>query len=150
MTNQDSNPAAELKDALTAIAVLTKEERKPSRYDARMLLLPLGSLILEGESSGLSVTLELILKAVQPQNEAWATAVADELGLAGDEFCLSINPDYLKHPRYDFAYAAASRQQLEQRIQAAEHLGFPLSEVLRGRIQAADEAFDPYLDKLDE
>ena len=150
MPNPESTPAAELEAALAAIAVLTKEERKPSRYDARILLLPLGALILESESGGLSVMLERISATVHPENEAWATAIADELGLAGDEFCLSINPDYLKHPRYDFAYAAASRQQLEQRIQAIEHLGFPVSEVLRGRIQEADDAFEPYLDKLDE
>ena len=150
MKHPDNTPSAELEAALAAIAVLKKEERKPSRYDARMLLLPLGALILDGDSSGLSLKLERILALIQPTDEAWATAIADELGLAGDEFCLSINPDYLKHPRYDFAYAAASRQQLEQRIQAAEHLGFPVSEVLKGRIQGADEAFEPYLDKLDE
>ena len=150
MTNQDSSSTAELQAAMKAIAAMAKEERTPSRYDARMLLLPLGALIMEADSAGLSVTLADISKVVSAENEAWATAIADELGLAGDEFCLSINPDYLKHPRYDFAYAAASRQQLEQRIQAAEHLGFPLSEVLVGRIREADEMFEPYLDKLDE
>ena len=150
MTNPTSDPASELRESLVAIKALAKEKRKPSRYDARTLLLPLGALILEGDAAGLSETLKQVLALVSSEDEEWAAAIADEMGLAGDEFCLSINPDYIKHPRYDFAYAAASRLQLEQRIQAAQHLEFPISQALLGRIQEADEAFEPYLDRLDE
>lgn len=145
-----NNPAAELQQALTDMEALNKAGQAPSRYDARALLLPLGALILEGEATGLSVTLGHIGSLIEEQAEAWSVAIADELGLAGDEFCLSINPDYLKHPRYDFAYAATSREQLEQRVQAAEHLGFPVSEVLLGRIQESDAIFEPFLELLDE
>ena len=145
-----NNPAAELQQALTDMEALNKGGQAPSRYDARALLLPLGALILEGEATGLSVTLGHIGSLIEEQAEAWSVAIADELGLAGDEFCLSINPDYLKHPRYDFAYAATSREQLEQRVQAAEHLGFPVSEVLLGRIQESDAIFEPFLELLDE
>jgi hypothetical protein len=148
--NTKSNPAAELQQALTDMEAINKEGRAPSRYEARALLLPLGALILEGEATGLSVTLGHIGSLIEEQAEAWSVAIADELGLAGDEFCLSINPDYLKHPRYDFAYAATSREQLEQRVQAAEHLGFPVSEVLLGRIQESDAIFEPFLELLDE
>jgi hypothetical protein len=150
MNSQNSNPAHELQEALVAIAALTKEERTPNRYDARMLLLPLGALILEGDATGISVTLEHIGELVSPENEAWARAMADEMDLAGNEFCLAVNPDYLKLPNYDFAYTATSREQLEQRIQATLHLGFPVSEALESRIGEADAAFEPFLDRADE
>jgi hypothetical protein len=150
MKNQSSNPSAELQEALAAIEALLRDKKSPSRYEARALLLPLGALILEGEATGLSVTLGHVGSLIEPHKEEWSVAIADEMGLAGDEFCLSVNADYLKHPRYDFAYAATSREQLEQRIQAAEHLGFPVSEALLARIEESDVIFEPYLEKLDE
>ena len=145
MTTPLPNPAAELSEALEALADLLRGERAPDRFDVRALFLPLGALILEGDLAGLAPTLEHLGAATGGQPEAWAKAVREELDLATDEFCLAVDPRYLKLPNYDMAYTLASREQLACRLQAAEHLGFELPPGAEERIATADADLEPYL-----
>ncbi len=145
MTENDRNPAAELAQALEALAEVLAGDRTPDRFDVRALFLPLGALVLEGDIASLTPTLEHLGGAIEGRREAWEAAVASELELAGDEFCRSVDPRYLGLPNYDLDYTLASREFLACRIQAALQLGFALPAGLEGRVEKADKALDPYL-----
>jgi len=141
----DTNPAADLTQALESTADLLAGKRAPDRFDVRALFLPLGALILEGDLDSLAPTLERIAAGIEGQREAWEGAVAEELELAGEEFCRSVDPRYLKLPNYDLGYTLASREYLACRIQAALQLGFALPDGLERRVEAADRDLEPYL-----
>ena len=145
MTDTDKNPAADLAEALDALKDLLAGEREPDRFDVRALFLPLGALVLEGDLDSLAPTLERIAVGIEGRREAWERAVSEELELAGDEFCRSVDPRYLAMPNYDLSYTLASREYLACRIQAAVQLGFELPESLEARVEEADRALDPYL-----
>ncbi|MDF1799762.1 MAG: hypothetical protein P1V81_11345 [Planctomycetota bacterium] len=145
MTDPSSNPAADLTNALEGLGDLLAGKRGPDRFDVRAIFLPLGSLILEGDLAGLAPTLEQLSSVARPDDEAWAKAVEDELRLATDEFCSSVDPRFLGLPNYDMTYTLASREYLACRFQAAEHLGFALPEGAMERVESADKALDPYL-----
>jgi hypothetical protein len=140
------NPATELTRALTENEELVAKKRKPTRFDVRALFIPLGALILEGDLVGLAPTIEHLATFIGPDDEDWQRAVAEELGLAGEEYSLSVDPKYLALPNYDFDYTERSRETLECRLRAAEHLGFGLPRGLEGRIAKADALLEPYLD----
>ena len=144
------NPATQLTHALAENEELVAKKRKPSRFDVRALFVPLGALILEGDIVGLSPTLEHLATFISPDDEDWQKAVAEELGLAAEEYSLSVDPKYLSLPNYDFDYTERAREMLECRLRAAEHLGFGLPEGLQGRIQRADALLEPYLDTRSE
>ena len=145
MTDPASNPAADLSTALGELADLLGGKRGPDRFDVRAIFLPLGALILEGDLAGLAPTLEHLSSVARPDDESWAKAVEDELRLATDEFCSSVDPRFLGLPNYDMAYTLSSREMLACRFQAAEHLGFSIPEGALQRVETADKALDPYL-----
>lgn len=140
------NPANELTRALSENQDLTTGKRPPSRFDVRALFIPLGALILEGDLAALAPTIEHLATFILADDEAWQRVVAEELSLAGEEYCQSVDPRYLELPNYDFDYTVRSRETLECRLRAAEHLGFGLPEGLQGRIAAADARLEPFLD----
>ena len=143
------NPSNDLTLALSENQELVTGKRPPSRYDVRAFFIPLGALILEGDMAGLAPTLEHLSSFIQPESEAWSAAVAEELNLAGEEFCQSVDPRFLDLANYDFDYTEHSRETLECRLRAAEHMGFTAPMGLRERIEAADEVLEPYLDRRD-
>jgi len=144
------NPSKDLTLALSENQELVTGKRPPTRFDVRALFIPLGALILEGDLSGLAPTLEHLASFVRSSDEAWVAAVAEELTLASEEFCQSVDERFLDLPNYDFDYTELSRENLECRLRAAEHLGFEALEGLAGRISAADELLEPYLARRDE
>jgi len=144
------NPATDLSLALSENQDLTTGKRPPSRFDVRALFIPLGALVLEGDLAGLAPTLEHLATFVRADDEVWQRAVAEELTLASEEYSQSVDPKFLDLPNYDLDYTARSRETLECRLRAAEHLGFGLPEGIQGRIEAADALLEPYLDARDQ
>ena len=144
------NPATQLTLALSENEDLVHGKRKPSRFDVRALFIPLGALVLEGDITGLAPTIERLGGFVRPDDEDWQRAVDEELTLAAEEYCLSVDAKYLDLPNYDFDYTARSRETLECRLRAAELLGFGAPEAIQGRIATADSVLEPYLDTRGE
>lgn len=133
---------AALAEALTDLEALAREGRRPTRYDARALLLALGRLLLE-EGAGAAQKELARIRAIQDAPlRGWRRAVREELSLAAAEHVQGVDPRFLSHPRYDFAYALGARERLEQRLRAAEALGISPPEHLLERVAEADRLLE--------
>ncbi len=134
---------AALEDAVIELEAFVGDpkKRRPDRYDARALLVPLGLLLLDAgdADAGLSEVVERARDAGGRLGERWAEAVAGELSLACAEHVHAVDPRYLDLPNYDFEYTRRARRRLEARLRAATHLGLELPTALLGGVRAADE-----------
>ncbi|MAE28344.1 MAG: hypothetical protein QF724_07355 [Planctomycetota bacterium] len=110
---------------------------RPSRYQAREVLLHLGQAIEAHED--VTLRLSRLSEAVAPVQEAWLAALDEEINLAGAEHILGVDPRFLDHPSYDLEYTLGARQRLEWRLLALEALAVPVPPGLMKRIIAADE-----------
>ncbi len=146
---QGSNPAQDLAAALSELARLRKSKKAPGHRMAREVLVPLGEILLEGTTEGLDATLGEIARLTEDCTEEWAKAVDAELRMAAEEHCASVDPRFLEHPRYDFAYTVSARERLEARLRAIELLGLLVPEDLLDRVGKADEVLEPFLERAD-
>lgn len=148
----------ELEKALGELEADKKAKRAPNRYSARAVLVPLGLVLLEHESEEslgeshpeLRPLVDRARSIVQafdeaPFDGAFRQAVQEELALAGAEHVHSVDPRFLEHPRYDFAYTLGARERLEARLVAARALEIEIDEGLLEQIARADERLQPYL-----
>lgn len=146
---QESNPTQALERALSDFERMRKAKQAPDHRLARSVLVPLGELLLEGTTSGLEATLERIATLTEGCAKPWVRAVDAELRMAAEEHCASVDPRYLDHPRYDFAYTVSARERLEARLRAVELLGLEAPEDLLDRVARADEVLEPYLQRAE-
>jgi hypothetical protein len=134
---------------LAALEALASEERRrkkrrPNRFEARALLVSLGTALLEADPQA-EPALTKVRGLLDLDREAWAAAVSEELTLAATEHVRSCDPAYLRHPRYDFPYTVAARHRLEARLRAAEALDLAPDEILLDQIERADRLLAPFL-----
>lgn len=139
-----------LEAALTEAQAEVRAERPLHRYHARALLVQLGEWILsleEREREPDSSWRERCSFLKEAAAESWTRAVEEELALASAEHIQAIDPRFLEHPRYDFAYTLAARERLEARLRACEYLEIEVAEGLLTRVSEADERLAPYLER---
>lgn len=121
------------------------KKRRPDRFAARALLVPLGTALLDGDPEA-EAGAERVRRIVAADRPAWAAAVSEELTLAATEHVRSCDPAWLKHPRYDFPYTVAARHRLEARLRAAEALDLGADDLLLDQIERADRLLAPFLE----
>jgi hypothetical protein len=140
----------DLDAALAELATALRKKHKPSRFHARAILVALGEQILAEDGARVTAGVQRVAELVRERPADWEAAVREELELASTEFVRSVDPRFLTHPRYDFAYTVAVRERLEARLAAAERMGIAPAEGLLEQIVEADELLAPYLSRLDE
>ena len=138
-----SDPAFE--QAVRALAKAARSKNPPSHRHARDILLLLGAAVLAEGEDAQEERLAAIDGAVGERREPWLRAVEHELAMACNEHVQSVDPRYLDHPRYDFAYTIAARERLEARLAAASVMGIEVSEEALERVAQADRSLAPYL-----
>ncbi len=132
--------------ALLALKTLARgKNARPSRKDARALLVPMGTLLPSWSSDALAAALERIREVTKGFPEAWRAAISEELELACTEYVTSVDERYLGMKDYDFAYTSGARERLEARLRACAAMGHPLPEGMLRRIAGADAIYAPYL-----
>jgi hypothetical protein len=135
---------AELEAALGELEELaTRKRPHPTRHHARALLLPLGSLLIEGGVEPEETTAR-VAQATRSYEDRWRAAMTEEMQLASAEYVTSVDESYLDMPSYDFAYTSEARRRLEARLRACDALDHPLPEGLLDRVRRADEIYAPY------
>jgi hypothetical protein len=137
--------ANEMEEALRALQTLVGRKSRPTRHDARRILLALGEILLEGREAEALPFVERLRAILAPVLPAWEAACRDELALACAEHVQSVDPKHLQHPRFDFAYVVEARRRLEMRLAALECLGQEADEAWLDRVVRADELLEPYL-----
>ncbi len=135
-------PREALAAAILEFEELARKGARPNRYDARALLLPLGRVLIEEGRAAVREELARIRAVQDAPLRGWRRAVREEIALAAAEHVRGVDPRYLSHPRYDFAYALGARERLEQRLRAAEALGISPPEDLLERVAAADRLLE--------
>lgn len=120
--------------------------RRPTRFDARALLVPLGTALVT-EDADSAEALSRVRAVVDVDRPGWGAAIQEELELAATEHVRSCDPAYLQHPRYDFVYTLEARERLEARLRAAQALDFPLAGSLKSQIERADRILAPHARK---
>jgi hypothetical protein len=158
----EEGPAVALEDALGHLEELahaaeqrsrgetSRAARSPTRYDARDVLVPLGTLLRTGDSEGIAESVERVRRAGATLGKAWNDAVRGELELACAEHIHAVDPRYLDLANYDFDYTLRARARLEARIVAATELGLELPAALLEGVSAADARLAPFIDGRDE
>ena len=152
--NAGKRPGDELEIALNHLQARVEAEEPPSRYDARWLLIELGSVLLREDDRATGAEADTALhalvarsrKVVQRLGVPWERAVREELQLAAAEHIHAVDPRWLSHPRYDMAYTLAARERLEARIRAAAALGTPLEPQLAEGVLRADAVLEKHRD----
>lgn len=141
------SPYEELETALEELGRWIRS-KKPTRHHARAVLIGMGRWIEEEDPPPERVdeVAARLAQLVHPLGESWEAALHDELILACTEHVRSVDPRYLDHPRYDFAYTIAAREALEARLVAAAALETSPSEELLDKVARADERLRPYLE----
>jgi hypothetical protein len=128
----------ELDVAIGAIEAFAVKGGRPTRYDARPILLMIGESLRVGRAEDVRGSPERLQALPEALRQTWVVAVQDELAMACTEHVRSVDPRYLDHPHYDFAYTVSARRELEARLRAAEHLGVLPDEALLGGVRRAD------------
>lgn len=116
--------ARDLEDAVASLERLAQAGQRPSHYVGRHVLLTLGLALRTESPEACAPWLARIRTAGESCAPAWGEAVQDELTLACGEFAQCLDPRYLDLPGYDVEYTAAARLRLEDRLRAAQALGF--------------------------
>ena len=130
--------SSELERAVADLEALALRRGRPTRYEARPVLLLLGAALIAGDAGAAGAVRGRIQALEPPFLEAWEAAVRDELSMAGTEHIRSVDPRYLDRPGYDFPYTIEARERLEARLRAAEYLGVVLDGALAAGIRRAD------------
>lgn len=141
-TREPASPRELLAAAIEEFEALAREGRRPTRYDARALLIPLGRILIEEGKQAAQAEVARIRAVQDAPLRGWRRAVREELALAAAEHVRGVDPRFLSHPRYDFTYTLGARERLEQRLRAAEALGIAPSEDLLERVAEADRLLD--------
>lgn len=125
--------------ALALVRTAIDGEKVLSRYHARALLLPLGALMVRADAATVARDASARARALlERDREGWDTAVHDELEMAVAEHVRSADPQFVRRPDYDIAYARAARERLQARLDASAGLGGePTTDQLQ-RIAQAD------------
>lgn len=134
----------ELDRAIEDLGKLIRGRHGLTRHVARALLVPLGKLLNEAPESA-QERLGRLSELVAQARPDWEKVVKEELALACSEYVQSVDPRFLDHARYDFAYTIAARERLEARINAASAFDLGPEE---GHLQAvvrADTILEPFL-----
>jgi len=132
-------PEEELEQALVELeALAAKKGRRPGRWEARELLIPLGRLVLARGEAALGASLERARKATAAFADAWAAAVDEELALACAEHVQGTDPRYMELPNFDWDYVLSARERLEARVVGARALGRAPREALWSQVLEAD------------
>ena len=130
----------ELESAVAGIEALAKQNGRPIRHHARPILVGLGELLLSGAPAE-AESVKRRLEGLPPGfAEDWPAAVADEMEMAATEYVRSVDPRYLDHPGYDWAYTLEARERLADRLRAVRFLGIGVEEGLLGGIDRADRS----------
>jgi hypothetical protein len=151
--NPYEDPETLLSDLLVEFATVAgRPGGRLNRYHARDTLIALGQLVLareEEEEAASARWVEPLREALAPFGDGFEQAAREELGAAVDEYVRSVDPRFLEHPRYDFAYTVLARERLEARLVAAGLLGIVPEEAQLERVAAADLILEPYLGGFD-
>ena len=140
------DPRQDITYACTELQRRLKAKEIPDRQLVRFALLAIGQVALEeGMASAKPLATEL-QQAAAPHEERWTEALDSEMSLAVAEHVGSVDPRYLDHPSYDFAYTVAARERLEARLRAMEAMNATVDEKLLDQVSAADERLAPYLE----
>ena len=134
----------ELDRALDALEQLVRADGRPSRHEARAILVPLGTALAEG-GEGTKARIARLRAAVERLRESWEAAVHEELSLACAEHVQAVDPRYLGLSDYDFDYTVEARARLQARLRAAEALGIEAPRALWLRVEEADAILEDYL-----
>ncbi len=138
---------SDLDTALAELAAVLRKKRDPTRFHARAILLAVGELSLSGDAAAAAAAAERVAAIVGDRHDPWARAVHEEIEMAAVEFVRSVDPKYLDHPKYDFAYTVVARERLEARLAATEVFGIlPTDEILE-QVSAADARLAPHLER---
>jgi hypothetical protein len=127
--------------------VTTPRRGRPNRYDARAVLISLGTLLRTEGPEACRSEVERARRTGEALGESWASAVLGELSLACAEHVHAVDPRYLDLPNYDFAYTLRARERLEARLVAAEALGHGAPTPLLDGVRRSDERLAPHLPK---
>jgi len=137
----------ELDAAIRDIETLAGRRGRPTRHDARALLLALGGA-LEANLRADAEKAKGRIKALPADFlERWEQALRDELSMASTEYTRSVDPRYLDDPSYDFEYTIQARRRLGMRLSAAEFLGLPADETLVSGMRRADALLERHRPK---
>jgi len=131
--------SAELEAAIAFLESLAARRGRPTRHDARPILLGIGERLLEGDTAAADAASTRVGAAAAELREAFEEAVRDELGMAATEYVRSVDPRFLDLPAYDLAYTLETRRLLEARLRASERLGVPIEASLAAGIRRADD-----------
>jgi hypothetical protein len=140
-----SEALMDLEEAVAAFETLVRRRQSPSRYDARRLLIALGSVLEQGEDSLPGLLLKRLQAVCERASDAWELAVAQEMELACAEHVAGTDPRYLDHPRFDFTYLLEARRRLELRFLGLRRLGLEMEHPWLERVAEADALLAPYL-----
>ena len=133
---------SELELALAAIEALETRRGRPTRHDARAVLLELGRLLGEGDGHEAEKAKRRIAGLPAGFAEVWTAAVRDELSMAATEYALSLDPRYLDHPKYDWEYTLEARRRLAWRLEAVQFLGIPAEASTLAAIERSDRLLE--------
>ena len=132
-------PEEDLERALVELEALAEQQgRRPGRWEARELLVPLGRLILARGEAALAEPLARARRATAAFADAWAAALDEELALACAEHVQGTDPRYMKLTNFDWDYVLSARERLEARVVAGRALGRAPQEALWTQVLEAD------------
>jgi hypothetical protein len=109
--------------ALAAIEALEKRRGRPTRHDARPVLLELGRLLGEGDGMRAEEAKRRIAGLPPGSRRAGRWPSGTRSRMAATEYTLSLDPRYLDHPKYDWEYTLEARRRLAWRLEAVRFLG---------------------------
>jgi hypothetical protein len=130
--------SSEMDEGLRALEALEKKRGRPTRHDARPVLLALGRGLADGEEEALQAVKRRLAGFPTAFLEAWSAAVRDEISMAATEHVSSADPRYLAHPRYDWEYTLEARARLGWRLRAVQFLGITVDPATLSGIERAD------------
>lgn len=137
----------QLGPALELVASQLAGKRGLGRQDVRALLLPLGALLADSNSTRGAAWVSRIEARVAGELARFRAVVESELQLAAAEYVQGVDPRYLGLPGYDFEYTLGSREGLEARRLASEALAVRLPEATLRQIELADERLAAELER---
>ena len=148
--DQQTALSESLESAISNLEQLAKQKTpRPSRFHARDILIPLGSLLAGDYPLPRTDLREHFKQLTQPFAEYWERALAEEIQLATTEYVTSVDPRYLEMPNYDFDYTTSARKRLEARLSACDLLGHAIPEPLSQQITKADQIYQPFRDRYE-